>query len=54
MLPPINVGTTVFSGWIVRQMFTDTYTNGDTAMPKIPIAAASFSDPGPPYARTSR
>src|ERR1043165_2577810 len=35
-------------------MSTDTYTNGDTAVPKMPTAAASFSAPGPPKRRTSR
>src|SRR6266566_202236 len=35
-------------------MSTDTYTNGETAVPKIPTAAASFSAPGPPNRRTSR
>src|SRR5436190_6887899 len=35
-------------------MSTDTYTNGDTAVPKMPTAAASFSEPGPPKRRTRR
>src|SRR5438067_6558405 len=47
-----SVGTTDVSGWIVRQMFTASYTNGVTARPKIPTAAASLSEPGPPYFRT--
>src|SRR5215470_3117621 len=39
---------------MVRHQSTDLYTNGEVAAPKMPIAAASFSDPGPPYFRTIR
>src|SRR5262249_25004206 len=45
---------TVVCGWMVRHQSTDLYTNGDVAAPKIPMAAASFSDPGPPYFLTIR
>src|SRR5687768_4907195 len=39
---------------MVRQTFTDQYTNGTLAMPKTPTAAASISEPGPANRRSSR
>ena len=53
-MPGNSVVTTVVFGWTVRQTFTDQYTNGTFAIPKSAIAADSFSEPGPPYCRSSR
>src|SRR5215468_1171816 len=39
---------------MLRHQSVALYTKGAVAAPKMPIAAASFSDPGPPYFRTIR